>query len=220
MTAHVVILFNTIRYLEKQYELFSRFMQGQFIIIDNSTDTEVAYNAYNFCRGKNIRYIKTDFVEGDYSKSHALACNRAYYILHKEYEILGFYDHDLFPVKEIDINKLMENKVLAGVPQIREEVTYMWPGLTILNNKLIDQRAVDFSPSPGIDTGGEISKIFRQLPENAYHLFAERPNDTHSKIYLDIQEPEPCFIHLINGSNWKNEENFNERIEQVFNILP
>lgn len=224
MTGHVVVLFNTTRFLQKQYELFQKNIWGQFIVIDNSTDSEVQFQAFEFCRQRNIRYIPTRLTECDFSKSHGLACNLAYYHLHKEYEILGFYDHDIFPVQSIDIESLMNKKVIAGVIQERKGIKYMWPGLTIINNQFVDANAVDFMPSTingaGVDTGGEIYRIFSQLPESAYHLFAERPFDRLTKIYLDLQEPEPCFLHLRNGSNWQNEENIEQRIDEFMSLLP
>lgn len=219
MIGHVIILFNTTRFLAKQYELFTKHIQGQFIVVDNSTKPEVIHEVHHFCRNNNIRLIKPDFQEGDFSRSHGMACNYAYEMLNKDYEILGFYDHDLFPVFDIDIKSLMQGKVIAGVPQITSE-TYLWAGLTIINNETIDKAAVDFMPSPGKDTGGEISRIFKHLPETAYHLFAERPEDKVTKIYFDIESKEPCFLHLRNGSGWKQEEGREQRVNEFMNTLP
>lgn len=218
MTALLTILFNTDRFLRKQYELFSKHLDGQFIVLDNSTDSAVSININDFCRARNIRYIRTQFNERDSSRSHGLACNEAYKIL-KDYDIIGYFDHDLFPIADVNISELMKDKVIAGVPQFREEITYFWAGFVIINNNLIDRNAVDFMPSPGLDTGGEIHRIMKHLPQSSYHFFAERPNDELTKISFDIEAKEPCFIHFRNGSNWANEPNYEERINRLMGLL-
>ena len=150
-----------------------------------------------------------------------MACNRAYYHLYQEYDILLFSDHDLFPVADLDLAQLMKDKVMAGVPQVKFDVIYLWAGLVVFNNKLIDHRAVDFMPSQReqLDTGGELNKIFRHLPKEKYHLFAERGEEDHSKIYFDIDSPLVSFIHFRNGANWKGEGDYDERMTKMMALI-
>lgn len=217
------IVFNTDRFIKKQWELYRKFTDAHFIIVDNSTDEAISERLYKFAKENHIRYIRTIFEERDFSRSHGLACNRAYFHLHKEYELIFFSDHDLFLVQPFNISELMKDKVIAGVPQIKNDITYLWAGLVIINNRLIDRNALDFMPSQNeqLDTGGELSKIFRHLPKDKYHLFAERPQEEKTNIFIDVEENEnPLFIHLRNGSDWKKETGYEERIGRLLDSLP
>lgn len=223
MTGAVTVLFNTDRFLIKQFQLFKKYVYADFIVCDNSTDVQASNRIQSYASQNGIRYIKTYFEERDSSRSHGMALNEVYKELRDKYNILGFFDHDLFPIQGFDINDLMKDKVIAGVPQIKGAVTYLWAGLVILNNDQIDKTAVDFMPSTidgvGVDTGGELNKIWKHLPPDKYHFFAERPNDDVTRIYYDLVKEEPLFLHWRNGSNWANEATYEQRIDRLMQTI-
>lgn len=210
----VSILFNTARFLPKQFSQYKKFVDGEFIVVDNSNDFVASNEIFKYAKANGLTYLQPLIQEGDFSRSHGKACNWAFWKLHEIFDLLLFTDHDLFPIRPLELNFMLD-KVIAGVPQTKNGEIYLWAGLVAINTRLVDKSALDFMPLSGMDTGGELNKVFKQLPKDKYHLFAERPQADYSDIYFDDQVQEPTFIHFRNGSNWANETQYEQRIEKL-----
>lgn len=117
-----------------------------------------------------------------------------------------FFDGDLFPIKHISVPNGLYFR-----SQRKNEQTYLWPGLIYFPEF---PKAIDFSTSPGFDTGG-MTRNFLQGYQDKYIM-----TDLESKIpknsilqewfeeynLLEIDNDEQ-FAHVRNlTSNWKKRD--------------
>lgn len=224
---NAIITFNTSRFLQRQYDLFKKHVQGDFVVIDNSTDYTKSAEIKAICKKNGIDYTKTQINEADHSKSHAYALNVALGLYRDAHTSILMCDHDIFPLKPIELPQA----ILAGIQQIRkspkyhgsERITfnYMWPGLLYLDTKQLKGVELDFMPceisDTFLDTGGQLFKIIAGNPDRIKY-FEEKHMETEVGIYALI---EGNWMHLIKGSNWLKEEEsvYTNRIDKLMQIL-
>lgn len=225
-TAIVIITYNNADLISKQVECIRKFCKDEFdiVIIDNSTKKEVieAVKYYNITL--KCLYFKTMAQTGDNSMSHAFAANFSYSKLKDGYDYFAFFDHDLFPVMDFSVIKILENKIMAGLAQEKAK-KYFWPGCLMFDNTKIEQSLIDFSPSLelGLDTGGNLYKIIEKYTDADFTFFNEQyhqnPYFKKSKYDFYPMINNDMFMHFLNGSNWNNSNDNTERINSLLNIL-
>lgn len=223
-----IIVFNTDRYFERQYDLFKKNVEGDIILIDNSTDYFISRNLRQLTKKLGCDYIKTAVNEADFSRSHAYACTVAYN-LSDGYDTLLLADHDIFPTKPFPIHLYNEN-ILCGVQQMRPTnsifgaenkvyLEYMQPVLLLLNKKELQNVEVDFYPcivrETFLDTGGGLYKIVMGNKDRC-HFFSEKHEEKDGYMYSVIERD---WIHFINGSNWKKDEEHEKRVQTLLTLL-
>lgn len=212
-----IITFNTSAYLVRQFELFQHYIGGYITVVDNSSNVNAASEIQAICEKYGRQYIKLNNSEGDSSKSHALALNEAYWLLNIPYDVLILADHDIFPTNYFNVPDFMKDLVIAGVPQIRGQITYLWAGLVLINNLKVDKKLIKFDTQEGLDTGGKLHRLLKTLPESAYKFLDEfQKKTTEGYEYSDIDGK---FIHLLNGSNWKGDLDHENRVNSILKIL-
>lgn len=209
-----IITFNTSAYLVRQFDLFQKYIGSYITVVDNSNNQNAAIEIQSICEKYGRQYIKLNNNEGDASRSHALALNEAYWLLNIPYDVLMLADHDIFPVNYFNVTDFMKDLVIAGVPQIRGDITYLWAGLVMINNLKVDKKLVKFDTQEGLDTGGKLHRLLKTLPESAYKFLDEFQKKTPEGYEYSMIADK--FIHLINGSNWKKDEKHEERINAIF----
>lgn len=211
-----IVVFNISNLLELQIDLWRRFVSQEIKVIDNSalSHYEVSRELKRICKIHEVEYLKTGFYDKDFSKSHGWACNVAYNLFRHEYEVIGLIDHDIFPYTPVDLS-FMHEYDLCGIPQTREEFVYLWPGLCFINSRL---GHTEFMP-------GKIDRLHLDTGQGTYiHI----KNGAQVK-YLD-EEIVPfeddsysiigqAFLHMRNGSNWRNDPNHGEKIGKLIQIL-
>lgn len=208
-----ITVFNISNLLELQVELWRKYLDCEIVVLDNSTDLGVSKEVRALCKHLNVDFVKTGVCEADSSRSHGWACNVAY-AMYGDCDILVLVDHDIFPYKPVDMG-FFDGQIMAGIQQIRKQYIYLWPGLIFIRPEIGD---IDFMPTKihgtHIDTGaGTWQYINNGVPVK---YLSEVHQEHDGGIYAVIED---CFMHFINGSNWKQEDNHNGRIDGLINIL-
>lgn len=211
-----IITFNTSAYLVRQFQSFDKYIGGHIIVVDNSSNPSAAKEIQELTEKHGKQYLRLHNQEGDASRSHALALNEAYWLLNL-HDILILCDHDIFPINQFDVPAFMEGIKLSGVPQIRGEYTYLWAGLVIVNNKLADKQKIRFDTQLGLDTGGRLHYYLKTLKETDVKMLDEFQKRTEEG--YDYSMISDKFLHLSNGSNWKKDENHEQRVNSIFNAV-
>jgi hypothetical protein len=209
-----------------QMEAIKKFCRDDYTveIFDNSTNPELSEAIRYHAEIRNISYRKTFARDLNGSLSHSWACNFAYQLLQKEYEIFLYFDHDLIPVRSFSITKILgEDKIFAGMGQGKNGITYFWPGIVGWNNTKVDSDLIDFNPEDGLDSGGKLHYAIEKYgKENcvffneAYH---QNPyfNERSYSVYAMINDN--MFLHCINTSNWNFVPKHEERINTLCAII-
>lgn len=226
-TAVIIICYNTAKFLPKQVEFIRRFCKDspEIIVIDNSTLPDAVEGLRHHSGELGCRYIKTNASSLNGSDSHAFSANLAYHMVGSEFAYIMYLDHDAFPIKNFSIPEILGDKVIAGVGQIKGEVSYMWAGCVFLNNDKVDHSLVDFSTNHGLklDTGGNLHKIIDFYGKDNCIFFDEQyqqnPNFTKSFYNFYTLINDGMFLHCINGSGWNPSEANEERLNSLLNIL-
>lgn len=220
-TAIFIVTYNNPRLLLPQLATIRRFCKDDFevVIIDNSTDSEAA-KAIQY-HSKGCTYIKTNASSKMGSASHAFAANFGYMKFGDKYDFHLWLDHDAFPIKPFSVEEILKGKLMAGLGQEKDK-TYFWPGCFGYDARVVQN--VDFSPLPGLDTGGSTYKLINQHgKENCVffseeyfenpHFVCDNPKYNHYTIIGGT------FLHFVGGSDWEGLPRNEERIGSLLNVL-
>lgn len=205
----ITVTFNVAYFIQRQIDSFGKYTKGELIVVDNSDNLDASNNVRQICKGNGVKFIKTLFNEKDSSKSHGYACNCGLAYFKEDYDVLFFVDHDLFPVKEVDLEALIEGYKVVGVPQFKDGNVYFWPGCVMMRTDL----DVDFMPRPGLDTGAGFVDIVNSTPQEEIGFMDEVNTEEFSRIY------DGSFIHFRNGSNWKKDPKHDLRVSKLIQLL-
>lgn len=217
----ITIAFNNEIVIEQQARLVKKYIKDEYnyIVADNSTDKSISLKIREFCKSNDIIYIRLPknllgIVSASYS--HAASLNWVYQkiILTNKPTYFGFIDHDLFPIREICINKKIANEKIYGRIVTRGNYWYLWAGLCFFKFDFIQNRKLNFLPTTinneYLDTGGgNWNSIYSHVnikeltPCEVRTEQIREGNNYHSDF---IQYMDDCWIHLINGSNWANKK--------------
>jgi hypothetical protein len=205
-----------------QDTLFKKFLknQYQFHIVDDSIDENISSQFKEICELKNITYYKKP--ERTVQLNPAQACADTVQwtydtIIKKEYNnsIVFFCDSDLFLIDEFDIENYMSDAIIAGLPQYRGSVTYMWNGIMFFNLSQMKDLDIDFSD--GIvngeltDVGGHTYYYFQKnkvsmketdvsYPTHFYEI--ELQNEEVTRGYNFELHLDGKFLHYRAATNW------------------
>ena len=223
----IIIVFNTDRYLLEQIRLLQKHVTSDIAVIDNSNDFSISDKLKVICAENKVDYTKTAVNENDFSKSHAFACEIAIGMYRNKADEILLLDHDIFPIKEF--KKPSEEIILAGIPQYRKTskdaldqhlFTYLWAGLLYINTKALQGIEIDIKPcvvaDVFLDTGGGLYKLILGNPDRIVYFNEQHQNMDDGSVYSLIDN---SWIHFINGSNWKQAEGHEERVNKLMSIL-
>jgi glycosyltransferase involved in cell wall biosynthesis len=220
--AIIIVSYNAPQLLIPQLDGLDRFCKDDFevVVVDNSSDKEAANAIKYYCEGR-CKHIKTNAGSRGGSSSHSFAANLGYLKFGADYDYLAYLDHDLFPIRDFSVVEILGEKLIAGIGQEKEK-TYFWPGCFMFNaNEVTD---VDFSPSPGLDTGGGTWKLIEKHGKENCIFFGEEyfendqfqcdnPKYNHYTVIYDT------FMHFLGASGWEYKERNEERLNSLLNIL-
>lgn len=220
-----IVVFNLdARVFLLQIESIKRFCRDEdyeLIVVDNSTDEELADNIKYHAGQQNVTYKKTIPVDESPSRSHAFALNFAYEKLKDDYDIIVFFDHDLIPVKDFSAVEILGEKVLAGVSQ-GKKVKYLWPGCLFIANNKVEKELVRFNPVSELrlDTGGEMHEMISKSDVVYFdEIGVNNPHIKDKYYYFYIMIHNRTFLHMLNCSNWRNVKGNETRINSLINIV-
>jgi hypothetical protein len=131
-------------------------------------------------------------------------------------DIVLFLDSDMFLIDDFDIEKYMEDTIIAGLPQTRGHVTYMWNGIMLFNMPKILDKNIDFSEGmvdgEMTDVGGytywyfkntgiEMKKTNQESPTYPTHFndidLQKDSGGYNMELHLDDK-----FLHYRAATNW------------------
>lgn len=232
----VVVAFNNERLIRMQIERLKKYSVENFqlLITDNSSDEQIAAKIQTICYAEKVSYIRVPRQRlFRLSDSHGIALNWVYYqIIRKtNFDIVGFLDHDIFPVKQFTISAILGHRNMYGVKHyaVHEnnkdvwdsttpDLWYLWPGFTFFRLKYIRKMKVDFMPmflgNVYFDTGGSNWKHIYSNTGADDAGFASwdqvKIGDGQVRQYDYVELIDASWVHMINGSFWKNNEDYSD----------
>ena len=205
-----------------QNKLFQKFLKNdyQFHVVDDSIDQTISEQFDTICSENGFSYYKKP--ERTVQMNPAQACadtvQWTYDTLiqenHKN-DIVFFCDSDLFLIDEFDIVNYMNGAIIAGLPQYRGSVTYMWNGIMFFNMPMMEDLNINFSD--GViedeltDVGGHTYYYFKknniqmketdvQYPTHYYDI--ELQNEEVTRGYNFELHLDGKFLHYRAATNW------------------
>ncbi len=146
----ITISFNAPKLILEQIKIFKKFLKGnyRFIVCDNSTLEDCSQMIKTHCIQNDITYIRVldRSIPNGYSNSHAIALNWVWKnVVQKRKNNFAFLDHDIFPVKEIDICSYVNQKPVFGrYKKLDCGVWYMWAGFAFFNYEYVKNLPLNF----------------------------------------------------------------------------
>ena len=173
-------------FVKIQDDLFKKFLKEdyQFNIVDDSVDESISKQFYNICSENGFKYYKKSkrTIEMNPAQACADTVQWSYdNIIRKNHlgDIVFFCDSDLFLIDDFNISEYMEDAIIAGLPQYRGNVTYMWNGIMFFNMPKMRDLDIDFSD-------GYVNGELTDVGGNTYYYF-KRNNITMKE--TDVQYP-------------------------------
>jgi hypothetical protein len=232
--AIITIAFNNLSVLQYQYRSLKNIKDKKcsYLIADNSNDLENSKAIADFCRKKNISYIRLpksrnlDAVSGSYS--HGTAVNWLYYhyILPKKPKYFGFIDHDIYLIRPIKIKDKIGNQLFyARREKQKNNIYWLWPGLMFFETSFLQNLTVNFLPCrvDGLymDTGGSMWCILYSKLDSTNFCFPEVQNYKLTELGYNndsiVNFIDDCWFH--SGSAGYRYDNITEYHNIVGDIL-
>jgi hypothetical protein len=211
-----------------QYACLKKFVVGDFeyLVFNNSAEGDPAINAIEqTCRQIGVRCIRvTERIDqlGSVSHGQALDWSLKNHIFATPLDYVLILDFDMFLLEALNIKEFMADSDVAGIPQSRQHVSYLWPGLLFmklagmpnLNSLSLNCHPVD---GVNVDSGGDFAIYAKDNPgikiKHLNHTSHITTKEHFSSFFrqdmVDKYDPAMCFevyirkfLHYGCGSNW------------------
>lgn len=232
--------FNRPDLLEVQIKTLQKFIKNEheIFVIHDSRNDEFVDHFLPICEKFNVKFYHHNSDSGKSPSDYHSSCVQwAYdnFILKEcKNDLVVILDHDMFLIEEFDVEEYMSGYDAAGCLQKRNNVEYLWPGLTILNISTV--HSVDFNFLNGsfngqlLDTGGGTCKLLLnktikykntgvEYPDEYNGLNLKDPNISNGfnfELHLDNK-----FLHSRNACAWHNnmKPNDSTKTQTIYQIL-
>lgn len=193
-------VFNRPDILQQQIDCFKKYVEDnfEFNVVYDTRDSEYLQKFREICDKNNVTlYLHQSQPGGSPSFYNSDSIQWTYNnIICADDEdcLVLILDHDIFLIDEFNINKFMEGYDLAGCPQPRGHITYVWQGLLFFRKNSVQKEQFDFYPK----------QVEGQMLDSCGGTYAlvHNPNIRYKK--TDVQYPDEY-----NGINLLDEENSN-----------
>lgn len=211
--------FNRPEFIEIQKRCIDE-IGGILVVVDNSGDPRISSECEKLrvdCHS-NLRMENSSP-----SRSHGSALNFITEIIDYSQDWCTL-DHDFFPLKEI---KFEDYDILGLVHGDEKVGNYLWPGF-MAGKKSIHLSGINFSPSPGRDTGSGTSVLLERgykIRGVAEERIGFKDNESPVQKQAGLIKFENFGIHYLNGSEWMSvdpqvrEEKRNFLLETISQML-
>ena len=188
--------FNRPEFIEIQKRCIDK-IGGTLVVVDNSGDSRISSECEKL--GVNC-YSNPAMEKCSPSHSHGSALNFITKIIDysQDWCIL---DHDFFPLKEI---KFEDYDILGLVHGDEKVGNYIWPGF-MAGKKTIYLAGINFSPTPGRDTGSGTSVLLNRgykIKGVAEEKIGFKDNKSPLQEQSGLVKFENFGVHYLNGSEW------------------
>lgn len=236
-------------FVETQHKLFEKFIKEdyQFNVVDDSLDENISSEFKEVCEKYNITYYRKSQENRSSDESRWAGARHATETIqwtfdeiikkkHSE-ELILFLDSDMFLLDDFSVSEYMEGEIIAGLPQTRGHVKYIWNGIMFFDMKKVFSTDPDLNFSDGMvegemtDIGGHFHYYF-----NKNNVIMKETNVTYPTHFndIEIQDDEITngfnfelhvdnkFLHYRAGTNWhtqsswKTKENPLKMKENIF----
>ena len=207
-------------FVELQQKLFKKFLKNeyQFHIIDDSIIESIESEFQSVCLENGLSYYKKPPRAVAMNPAQACADTVQWTydnIIRKNHskDIVLFLDSDMFLIDEFDVSEYMEDAIIAGLPQVRGHVTYMWNGIMFFNMSKIEDQDIDFSDGDVeghmTDVGGMTYWYFKKTGIQMKETDVQYPTHYNE---IDLQKDaggydmelhlDGKFLHYRAATNW------------------
>lgn len=252
--------YNRPDFIEIQARTFKKFLLDdyEFVVFNDAPQEDMTRRISETCSNLGIACIRIPQTihakpylarnpNDDYQNPAVRCANVVQYsldVLGFDYDgIVAIIDADMFPIKEFSIHQYLEGYQLAGVPQKRAHIDYIWNGLVFFNmNDLPDKHSIDFNCLPvegiAVDVGGNVYSYLRSHPEvkvakigNEYinewtALTPRQEKHDHIKLLFELGPNNIefllnySFLHYRSGTNWDaRSTEYHKTKTQILNLF-
>lgn len=234
--------YNRPDFIEIQHRTFQKFFQDPYIfyVFNDAPEESMAKAIEDVCTKCGIPCVRIPQAihtqpylprkpDDDWQNPAVRCANVVQYSL----DTLGFahpglvllIDADMFLIRDFSLVKTLQEAALAGVPQKRSHISYVWNGLLFFNmHTLPDKETLNFNCTSidgiALDVGGATYPYFQSHPDLPFfpidNLYLAQWNTLtkHQKAFpalewLFNQHPQEIeflldytFLHYRSGSNW------------------
>jgi hypothetical protein len=206
-----------------QHKLFEKFLNEkyEFHVVDDSVDAEITTQFREVCESLKITYYRKPPANKPMNPAQACAHTVQWTydnLIRKNHseDIVFFLDSDMFLIDEFSIEEYMSDAIIAGLPQVRGHITYMWNGIMFFNMPKIEDKDIDFSDGmvdgEMTDVGGhtywyfkntgiEMKKTNEEFPTYPTHFndidLQKDSGGYNMELHLDDK-----FLHYRAATNW------------------
>ena len=207
-----------------QDKLFQKFLKNnyQFHVVDDSIDENISSQFKEICELRKIEYYRTpkNLENNNPSTKVGNVIQWAFdNIIKEKYssDFIFWTDSDMFLIDNFDIEEYLSDCVIAGLPQIRKHIKYLWNGLMFFNMpKFMEtdhQIGFNIANIDGehLDTGGQTYHYFKRNGVTLKETDVDYPthfndielqNDEVTKGYNFELHLDGKFLHYRAATNW------------------
>ncbi len=250
--------FNRPDFIEIQDKTFKKFLKDDytFIVFNDARQEEVSNQIIETCNRLNLPCIRipqsihdAPYLERWPGEDYHHPCVRCANVVQFSLDTLGFdhdgivmiIDSDMFLVKEFCVQDFLDGFDIAGVPQWRKYVEYIWNGLVFFNMQTLpDKKTINFNCGQvdgiHVDAGGQTYHYLKNHPEvmrkpidNQYYpsnfIVSETTHENVKFLFSrDCTNFEfllkNSFFHYRSGGNWNNQpKEYHEKKTIVLNAF-
>lgn len=152
----ITVSFNNPKVIRYQINLIRKFVSGNYTILicDNSNVQAKSEAIRKVCEELNVTFIRVNPKKNPngYSDSHGLALNWIYQnIIKKRGNNFAFLDHDIFPVRNINIEDYIKTQDFYGTQNfshkdyfLNKGMWYIWPGFAFYKYAALRDKKANF----------------------------------------------------------------------------
>lgn len=207
-----------------QDRLFKKYLKNPYLfhVVDDSVDSAITEQFKSICENNSIAYYRKP--ERTVNLTPAEACAHTIQWTYDTIiktghsdDIVFFCDSDLFLIDEFDVLEYTQDCIMAGLPQVRGNVEYMWNGIMFFNMPKIKNVDLNVDFSDGMveghltDVGGHTYYYFKRnnvdfkktdvyYPTHFYDI--ELQNESVTKGYNFELHLNGKFLHYRAATNW------------------
>jgi hypothetical protein len=151
---------------------------GKVIVLDNSRRKEARVQIERICQEYGVPYLGLPENPSRHpNRNHGMAMTWVWHNVVKRLRpgIAGFIDHDVIPVKKIEIEPLIAGQPIYGVPNVSQQEWSLWAGFCFYDLDQVGEFPLNFlNDFPRkLDTGGRNWEVLYHRYNHKELKFAE-----------------------------------------------